>query len=86
MCEIIFKDHKLDILTSRIGMIDEFQLTNLSANSNQFIVFKENYKSPILKKNIKETIIYRNDRKIVIKEKDSQIIKSLTMQKKGEIS
>jgi regulatory protein YycI of two-component signal transduction system YycFG len=86
LCEVIFKDHKSDISTSRIGKIDEFQLTNFSTSSNEFIMFKESYNSPILKKDIKEIIIYRNDRKIAIKEKDATIIKSLKIQKKGEIS
>ncbi|MFX0002850.1 MAG: hypothetical protein ACFE9C_02255 [Candidatus Hodarchaeota archaeon] len=86
LCEVIFKDHKLDILTSRIGTIDEFQLRKFTTNSNEFIIFKESYNSPILKKDIKEIIIHRNERKISIKEKDSTITKSLKIQKKGEIS
>jgi len=73
------------ILTSRIGKINESQLTRFSANLNDFIIFKEHYNSPILKKDIIEIIIYQNDRKIAIKKKDSTIIKYLITQKKCKI-
>jgi len=85
LCEIIFKDHMSGILTSRIGKINESQLTRFSANLNDFIIFKEHYNSPILKKDIIEIIIYQNDRKIAIKKKDSTIIKYLITQKKCKI-
>ncbi len=86
LCEIIFKDHKSGILTSRIGKIKESQLTRFSTNSNNFIIFRESYNSPILKEDIKEIIIHRNNREISIKKEDSIIIKYLKSQKTGEIS
>lgn len=86
LCEIIFKDHKSGNLTSRIGRINESQLTRFCTNSNEFIIFKERYNSPILKKDIEEIIIRRNDRKISIKEENSIIIKYLNSQNKGKIS
>jgi len=86
LCEIIFKDHISGILTSRIGKINESQLTRFSTNLNDFIIFKEHYNSPILKEDIIEIIIYQNDRKIAIKKKNSTIIKYLITQKKCKIS
>lgn len=86
LCEVIFKDHKSGILTSRIGMINEYQLASFSKKVNNFIIFKESYNSPVLKKDITEIIIHRKDRKIAIKEKDFTIFKSLKSQKTGKIS
>jgi hypothetical protein len=37
LCEIIFRDHKLGVITSRIGKINESQFTDLSTNSKSFI-------------------------------------------------
>ncbi len=86
LCEVVFRDYKSGILTSRIGRINKFQLTKFSTNSNDFIVFKESYNSPILKTDIQQIIIHRNDRKILNEKKDLIIIKYLNSQKTGEIS
>ncbi len=86
LCEIIFKDHKTGILTSRIGKIDEYQLTDFSTNSKDFIIFNESYNSPVLKEDIKEIVIHRNKEKLPIKEVNTINIKYLKTQKTGEIS
>lgn len=86
LCEIIFKDHKLGIITTRIGTIDETQLITLSTNSNDFLIFKEKYNSPLLKNDIIEIIIHRDDRKISVNEVNSRIIKHIKSQDKGKIS
>lgn len=86
LCEIIFNDHKLWVITTRIGTIEESQLKNLSTNSNDFLIFKEKYNSPILKSDIKEIIIHRDDRKIYVDEGNSRIIKHIKSQDKGKIS
>lgn len=86
LCEIIFKDHKLGIITTRIGTIDESQLKILSTNSSNFLIFKEKYNSPILKSDIKEIIIHRDKKKISVDEANSKIIKHIKSQDKGKIS
>ena len=86
LCEIIFKDHKLGVITTRIGTIDESQLKMLSTNSSNFLIFKEKYNSPILKSNIKEIIIHRDKKKIFVDEASSKIIKHIKSQYKGKIS
>ncbi len=86
LCEIIFKDHKLGIITTRIGTIDEYQLKLLSTNSSNFLIFKEKYNSPILKSDIKEIIIHRDKKKISVDEANSKIIKYIKSQDKGKIS
>ena len=86
LCEIIFKDHKLGIITTRIGTIDEYQLNFLSTNSSNFLIFKEKYNSPILKSDIKEIIIHRDKKKISVDEVNSKIIKYMKSQDKGKIS
>ncbi len=86
LCEIIFKDHKLGVITTRIGTIDETQLITLSPNSNDFLIFKEKYNFPLLKNDIIEIIIRRDDRKISVAEVNSKIIKHIKSQDKGKIS
>jgi len=86
LCEIIFKDPKLGILTSRIGRIDQSQLNIYSTNSNDFIIFKEQYNSPILKQDIKEIVILQDNRKISINEASSRILKYRREKNKGKIS
>jgi len=86
LCEIIFEDHKLGVITTRIGTIDEYQLKLLSTNSSNFLIFKEKYNSPILKSNIKEIIIHRDKKKIFVDEASSKIIKHIKSQYKGKIS
>ncbi|MCK4381187.1 MAG: hypothetical protein KAW51_08635 [Candidatus Lokiarchaeota archaeon] len=86
LCEIIFKDHKLEVISTRIGTIDDTQLITLSTNSNDFLIFKEKYNSPILKSDIIEIIIHRDDRKISVNEVNSRIIKHIKSQDKGKIS
>ena len=86
LCEIIFKDHKSGILTSRIGRIDESQLTKFSTNSSDFIFFKSSYNSPILKKDIVEIFIHRNNSKRSSKDVNSIIVKYLNLKKTGKIS
>jgi len=81
LCEIIFKDPKLGILTSRIGMIDKSILKLYSTNSNDFIIFKERYNSPILKSDIIDIIIHYEG-KISINNINSRI----KSQNKGKIS
>ena len=86
LCEITFKDHKLGVITTRIGTIDETQLITLSTNSNDFLIFKEKYNSPLLKNDIIEIIIHRDDREISVTEVNSKIIKHIKSQDKGKIS
>lgn len=86
LCEIIFTDHILGHLTSRIGIIDEFQLRRYSTNSNDFIIFKEKYNSPILKADIKEIIIHRDNRQTQFNKEDSRISKHMKSQNTGKIS
>ena len=86
LCEIIFEDHKLGVITTRIGTIDEYQLKLLSTNSSNFLIFKEKYNSPILKSDIKEIIIHRDKQKISVDEANSKIIKHIKSQYKGKIS
>jgi len=86
LCEIIFKDPKLGILTSRIGRIDQAQLKIYSMDSNDFIIFKERYNSPILKQDIKEIVIHQDNQKISINEVSSRIIKFRRAKNKGKIS
>ncbi len=86
LCEIIFKDHKLGVITTRIGTIDESQLITLSKNSHDFLIFKEKYNSPILKSDIKEIIIHRDKQKISVDDANSKIIKYIKSQDKGKIS
>jgi hypothetical protein len=84
--EIIFRDHKSGILTSRIGRIDNTQIAKFSTNSNHFIEFKDSYNSPILKLDIQKIIIHHNDKKIPIEKEDFIFSKYLKSQKTGEIS
>lgn len=86
LCEIIFKDHKLGVITTRIGTINETQLITLSTNLNDFLIFKEKYNSPILKSDIIEIVIHRDDRKISVNEVNSRIIEHIKSQDKGKIS
>ena len=86
LCEIIYEDHKLGVITTRIGTIDEYQLKLLSTNSSNFLIFKEKYNSPILKSNIKEIIIHQDKKKIFVDEASSKIIKHIKSQYKGKIS
>jgi len=86
LCEIIFQDHKLGVLTTRIGTIDETQLRTFSTNPNNFLIFKEKYNSPILKSDIIEIIIHRVGRKIFVNKLSSRIIKHIKSQDKGKIS
>lgn len=86
LCEIIFRDHKSGIISSRIGKINKSQLTFLSINSNNFIIFKDSYNPPILKTDIQQIIIHHNNSKIPIDKEDSIIIKYLNSQKTGKIS
>ncbi|NVM38336.1 MAG: hypothetical protein HWN81_22265 [Candidatus Lokiarchaeota archaeon] len=86
LCEIIFKDHKLGVITTRIGTIEESQLITISTNSNDFLLFNEKHNSPILNSDIIEIIIHRDDRKISVNEVNSRIIKHITSQDKGKIS
>lgn len=86
LCEIIFTDHKLSILTSRIGTINESQLSNYSTNSKDFIIFKESYNPPIFKNDIRKIIIHQDYRNLPINEGNSKIIKSIKSQNKGKIS
>lgn len=85
LCEIVFNDHKTGVLTSRIGIIDESQLSLFSSNSNRFIVFKEKYNSPVLKSEINEIIIHRNEKKISIDKLNSNIIKHLKAKDNAKI-
>lgn len=86
LCDIIFKDSKLGILTSRIGRVDHSQLKMYSKNSNKFIIFKERYNSPILKTDIREIIILRDDRKVSVINEDSKTIKRIRSRRSGKIS
>ncbi|MFX1503025.1 MAG: hypothetical protein ACFFDH_18840 [Promethearchaeota archaeon] len=86
LCEIIFKDHKLDVPTSRIGIINVSQLNKLPKYSNPFIIFKERYNSPILRSDIIEIIIHREEKKIVVDNIKSNIIKHVNIKDKGKIS
>jgi hypothetical protein len=86
LCEIIFRDHKSGIITSRIGKINKSQLTYLSTTSKNFIKFNESYNPPILKTDIQQIIIHHDSSKIPIEKEDSIIIKYLNSQKKVEIS
>ncbi|MFX0023563.1 MAG: hypothetical protein ACFE9S_14650 [Candidatus Hermodarchaeota archaeon] len=86
LCEIIFRDHKSGIITSRMGKITKSQLTYLSKTSKNFIIFNESYNPPILKTDIQHIIIHHENSKIRIEKEDSTIIKYLNSQKTGEIS
>jgi len=86
LCEIIFKDHKLGVITSRIGRIHKSQLSLSSLESNGFIIFKEKYNSPILKSDITDIIIHQDDRIIDINKVTSGFIKHSNSQNKGKIS
>ncbi len=86
LCEIIFKDHKSGVLTSRLGRIDEYQLSLISTNSNSFIIFKEKYNSPILKSDINKIIIHREDKRISVNNVNSSIIKHIKSKDKGKVS
>ena len=86
LCEIIFTDHKSGYLTSRIGMIDEFQLRKFSEDSNKFIIFKEKYNPPILKSDIEKIIIYRDKKTAKINKADSRILNLMKSQNSGKIS
>ncbi len=86
LCEIIFRDHKSGIITSRIGKINKAQLTNLSTTSKNFIKFNESYNPPILKTDIQQIIIHHDNSKITIEKEDSIIIKYMNSQKTGVIS
>ncbi|MFX1365781.1 MAG: hypothetical protein ACFFCE_02970 [Promethearchaeota archaeon] len=86
LCEIIFKDHKIDVPTSRIGIINIYQLNKLSKNSNRFIFFKERYNSPILRSEIIEIIIHRDEKKISVDNIKSNIIKYVNVKDIGKIS
>jgi tetraacyldisaccharide-1-P 4'-kinase len=86
LCEVIFRDHKSGIITSRIGKINKSQLTYLFTTSKNFIKFNESYNSPILKTDVQRIIIHHDDSKLPIEKEDSIIIKYLNSQKTGEIS
>jgi len=86
LCEIIYRDHKLGIITSRIGIINEAQLNMYSTNYNEFIIFKERYNAPIFKSDIEEIIIHQDNRKISVNKENSKIIKFIEFQNKGKIS
>jgi len=86
LCEIIFADHILGHLASRIGMVNEFQLRKYSTNSNDFIIFKEKYNSPILRADIKEIIIHRDNTQTQFNKEDSKIRKHIKAQSTGKIS
>ena len=86
LCEIIFKDHKLGCLSSRIGKIDEIQLSTFSTNSNDFIIFKERYNPPILKTDIIEIIINIDYKQIQLKKEDSRTSKYIKSQSTGIVS
>ena len=86
LCEIMFKDHKLGVISSRIGKINGSQFTDLSTNSKSFIKFNESYNSPILKMVIQQIFIYHDENKISIKKRDSINIKYFNSQKTGERS
>jgi hypothetical protein len=86
LCEVIFRDHKSGIITSRIGNIDKSQITYLSTTSKNFITFKESYNPPILKTDIQQIIIHHDDSTISIEKEDLIISEYLNSQKTGEIS
>ncbi|UCC19241.1 MAG: hypothetical protein JSV62_14235 [Promethearchaeota archaeon] len=86
LCEIIFTDHKLNILISRIGTINEAQLSNFYTNSREFIIFRESYNPPIFKNDIKEIIVHQDRGKIYTNESSSKIIKYVKAQNKVKIS
>ncbi len=62
LCEVVFSDHNLGLLTSLIGHIDESQLDQFSNGGGKFITLKEKHHPPIYKPDIKEIIIYRVDK------------------------
>ena len=66
LCEVIFSDHNLGLLTSLIGHIDENQLHQFSNGGSKFITLKEKHHPPIYKPDIKEIIIYRLDKHSII--------------------
>lgn len=86
LCEIIFTDHKTGVITNRIGRIDKSQLSGFSSNTNDFIIFKETYNSPILKENIKEIIILRDIRQKSVNKVNSKLIKHAKSKNIGKIS
>lgn len=72
LCEVVFSDHNLGLLTSLIGHIDQNQLNQFSNGGGKFITLKEKHHPPIYKTDIKEIIIYRIDgRSAVSKEKSN---------------
>jgi hypothetical protein len=85
LCEIIFEDNRLGLLTSRIGKIDPQQLKALATNSDGFVIFKEKYNPPILKTDINQIIIHRDDRKMSIIKSNSGILKHIKSKDKGKI-
>ena len=86
LCEIIYVDHKFNRLTSRIGTVNERQLNYYSKNLNGFLIFKENYNTPILKSDIKEIIIHHDNRQTTFKLEDSRINKYVKVQRTGKVS
>jgi len=62
LCEVVFSDHKLGLLTSLIGHIDQNQLNQFSNGGGKFITLKEKHHPPIYKPDIIEIIIYRVDK------------------------
>ena len=86
LCEIIFKDHKLGVITTRIGTINETQLRSFSTNPNNFLIFKEKYNSPILKRDIIEIMIHRVEEKMSVNKASSRSIKHIKSHDKGKIS
>ncbi len=61
LCEVVFSDHNLGVLTSLIGHIDENQLNQFSNGGGKFITLKEKHHPPIYKPDIKEIIIFQVD-------------------------
>ena len=59
LCEVVFSDHKLGVLTSLVGHIDDHQLNQFSNGGDIFITLKEKHHPPIYKNDIKEIIIFQ---------------------------
>lgn len=85
LCEVVFSDHNLGLLTSLIGHIDEHQLTQFSNGGSTFITLKEKHHPPIYKPDIKEIILYRLNKHSII-EKEKKIFNSLQSNFKVKIS
>ncbi|MFX1388947.1 MAG: hypothetical protein ACFE9Z_02660 [Promethearchaeota archaeon] len=86
LCEVIFRDPKLGILTSKIGTINDSQLHFNLKDLDKFIIFNEKYISPILKSDIQQILVYQDDPKINNKQEISKVYSHSITKVPGKIS